>query len=122
MRVNLYELATRTKVATVAKAQPLDRMALSHDGRLLATSGDDMIIRVWDVLTLQEVGKFEGHFGPVLCLAFSPDGKVLASGSMDSTILLWDVQGLAHRQKAVDLGAKELDRLWADLRNPNGSV
>jgi WD40 repeat protein len=123
MRVNLYETATRTKVATLLKTAPLNWlkdwtngcMALSPDGRLIAHGGNEKLIRGWDTLTLKEVAKFEGHLGPVLSLAFAPDGKVLASGSMDSTILLWDTSGLAKLPPAAELAGKDLDRLWADL-------
>jgi WD40 repeat protein len=124
-RVNLYEHGTRSRAATAFQNGPVNWnkawtngcMAVSSDCRLIAVSGiDDPLVRVWDTLTLKEVAKFEGHLGPVLCLAFSPDGKVLASGSMDSTILLWDTSGLAKLPPAAALAAKDLDRLWADLR------
>jgi WD40 repeat protein len=126
-RINLYEAATGGKAVTVFKSnapkgQDWVTVAWSPDGRLIATGGHDMVVRVWSALTCQELAKFEGHQGGVVSLAFSPDGKVLASGSKDSTILLWDVAGLAKLPVAVDLQDKELDQLWAKLQDKDSAT
>ncbi len=64
-------------------------LALSADGRRLATAGEDKIIRLWDTATGKELHRFEGHTDIVNCLAFSPDGHRLLSASMDRTVRLW---------------------------------
>ncbi|KAJ4838625.1 hypothetical protein Tsubulata_044113 [Turnera subulata] len=58
---------------------------------LLATVADDLIIRIYDVLALRMVRKFEGHIDRVTDLCFSEDGKWLLSSSMDGTLRIWDV-------------------------------
>jgi len=62
-------------------------------GRWLASGGEDMVIRVYDLshpasapLTLS------GHSGRVLGLAFHPEKHILASASDDDTIRLWDIK------------------------------
>jgi dipeptidyl aminopeptidase/acylaminoacyl peptidase len=63
----------------------------SHDGRLLATGGGNMV-RLWDVPTDRPAGQLTltGGTGPVSTVAFSPDGRTLATGGGD-TVRLWDV-------------------------------
>jgi WD40 repeat protein/mono/diheme cytochrome c family protein len=65
-------------------------LALSPDGRQLATGGYDQKIKLWDVATGKEVRTIKGHNGGINALAYRPDGKVLASASSDRTVKLWD--------------------------------
>ncbi|GAV59734.1 WD40 domain-containing protein/Utp21 domain-containing protein [Cephalotus follicularis] len=58
---------------------------------LLATVADDLVIRLFDVVALRLVRKFEGHIDRVTDLCFSEDGKWLLSSSMDGTLRIWDV-------------------------------
>jgi hypothetical protein len=66
-------------------------LALSPNGRLLASGGQDSVIRLWDIAK-DSYSSLEFHQGPVLSLAFSPDGKTLVSGGHDQRVLLWDVE------------------------------
>jgi RNA polymerase sigma factor (sigma-70 family) len=102
---------------TAGAAEAEYGLAFSSDGRLLAAGGPGPEIRLWDVLTGQELGTFRGHQGGITSLAFTPDGKRLISGSLDSTALAWDMTGPARalcpeRGKLADGAA---DRLWAEL-------
>ena len=64
----------------------------SPNGKLLASAGHDMSVRLWDLVTGAEVRVLTGHCGRVTSLAFSPDGHVVASGAFDRPpIRLWDV-------------------------------
>ena len=65
-------------------------MALSPDGKLLATGGYDQKIGLWDAATGAATKLLKGHNGCINGLSFRPDGKVLASASADRTIKLWD--------------------------------
>jgi WD40 repeat protein len=65
------------------------------DGRvLLASGGDDAMVRLWDPVTGTPASSpLEGHTGPVYAVAAvpMPDGRVLlASGGRDGTVRLWD--------------------------------
>lgn len=69
---------------------------------LLATVSDDLVIRIYDVVALRMVRKFEGHNDRVTDLCFSEDGKWLLSSSMDGTLRIWDVI-LARQIDAVQV-------------------
>ncbi|KAL0456169.1 UNVERIFIED_CONTAM: U3 small nucleolar RNA-associated protein 21 [Sesamum latifolium] len=58
---------------------------------LLATVADDLVIRLFDVVALRMVRKFEGHSDRITDVCFSEDGKWLLTSSMDGTLRVWDV-------------------------------
>jgi WD40 repeat protein len=64
--------------------------AFSPDGKLLASVGNDNLIRLWDPATGKEVRQLKGHTGGVQAVVFSADGKRLLTGSHDQTLRLWD--------------------------------
>jgi WD40 repeat protein len=74
-------------------------IALSPDGRHLATGGYDGIIRIWDTETGNFEHAFVGHDSYVYGLAWSPDGNYLASaGSFNATARVWEAKtGLCVR-------------------------
>jgi WD40 repeat protein len=66
-------------------------LALSTDGKKMASGGNDAALVLWDAATGKEIRRFRGHDGYVKAVAISPNGKLLASGSFDRTLRLWDV-------------------------------
>jgi WD40 repeat protein len=73
---------------------PVGALALSPDGKYLASGGADGTIVIWDAATREPLSKpFTAQNGYIRGLAFSPDGKVLASSSAnDITVKLWSME------------------------------
>jgi len=65
-------------------------VAFSPDGSLLATTGAENTVRLWQAGQWQEVRKLTGHRDEVLAVAFSPNGTLLASAGKDGSIRLWN--------------------------------
>jgi WD40 repeat protein len=70
---------------------PLQTVAVNPKGRVVASAGEDQVVKLWDLATRQVVRSLKAHTATVCWLTFSPDGRQLASGSRDGTIVLWDV-------------------------------
>jgi WD40 repeat protein len=65
--------------------------ALSSSSGLLAVSGEDLYIKLYNPLNLNLVKKFKAHDGTVFCMAFSPDGNRLVSGGGDGKVKIWNM-------------------------------
>ncbi len=74
------------------KAGAVKAVALSPDGKHLATALEDHTIKVWDVAAGKELYTLKGHKAVATALCFSPDGKHLATGSAKNKgFLIFDV-------------------------------
>lgn len=67
------------------------RMALSPDGRMLASPSQDQTVRIWNINRGTLLRTIKGHITPV-CVAWSPDPdkQVLVSEDYFETIRLWN--------------------------------
>ena len=67
-----------------------ENVAISPNGRTLAACGLDTTIKLWDLVTGQQLPSLVGHSQAAVSLAFSPDGKLLGTGSWDRTVKIWN--------------------------------
>jgi WD40 repeat protein len=79
-------------------------VAVSADGKLVATAGFDNTVKIWEVAadgTLKEKKTLTGHTGPVYAVAFDPkDNNKLVSASLDKSSKVWT---LADGKAVVEL-------------------
>lgn len=95
-----WDAETRTAARTItAHEKWIRRLAVSPDGRLIASVADDMHCKVWDAETgalrfvLDDHPAITPHHYPSMlyAVAFSPDGKWLATGDKVGHVAIWDV-------------------------------
>ena len=102
--VVLWEVETGTQIGTLRHSEFVTSVVFSRDGTRLASGSWDQVIKVWDVQSRREVGKWEvlrtSDILSNLSVDFSPDGGRLAAGFQDGTIRLWDV---ATRREVANL-------------------
>jgi len=67
-------------------------IALSPNGKTVASASFDGKVRLWDVKMEKVVAKWTGHADIVRSLCWSVDGERVVSGSHDGTMSVWDVE------------------------------
>ncbi|MFN7572901.1 MAG: hypothetical protein ACK5TK_15850 [Betaproteobacteria bacterium] len=74
-------------------------LAMSADGKRLASGGDAKVLRIWDLDTGQQVGaSLVGHEKFINAVAFTPNQQIIVSASGDETIRLWSASDGLLRQ------------------------
>jgi eukaryotic-like serine/threonine-protein kinase len=71
-------------------SRPVWALAISPDGRSLASGSQDGALSLWDAATGRALATPRGHAHTVNQVRFSPDGRRIASASWDHTVRLWD--------------------------------
>ena len=120
--VQLWDLSTGQEIARIYGfadgGRPVDTLALSPDGRILATAdlnatgglnGEDATrIRLWQWGNegVDPLGELSGHSSDVHQLAFSPDQRYLISSGFDQQIIVWGWQA-GQSIAVLDYGSAE---------------
>ncbi|MFQ5732145.1 MAG: WD40 repeat domain-containing protein [Planctomycetaceae bacterium] len=64
---------------------------VSPDGTLLASCGNDNLVKLWNAADGKAVKSLAGHKSNVYSVLFHPDGKHLLSGDLDGDVKLWEI-------------------------------
>ena len=92
-------------------------VAYSPKGDIIATGGDDKLVKFWNPADGKELRKATGHASAVYCVAFKPgDGAQLASGSVDKTVRIWNVADA----KEVKVLSGHPDDVYGVVWSPDG--
>jgi len=108
-------------------------VAVSDDGRYLATGGGDKKLHIYDARSHTFIRSFPGHKDAITGLAFRPGTRELYSCSLDRSVKLWSLDDMAYvdtlfghqaevlgidaapggrAERALTCGADRTCRLW----------
>lgn len=84
------EIAVRGGKIFAGHSDCIYALAVSPDGKTLATASYDKLIKLWDAAAGTEIRTLKDHIDAVYALAYTPDGKRLVSASADRTVKVWN--------------------------------
>ncbi|MCF6365322.1 MAG: caspase family protein [Bacteroidales bacterium] len=79
----------------------------SPDGNILASSGMDNKVILWDLRSYRQMNILSGHNSPVSCIVFHPKEHIIATASDDKTVKLWEYPS-GKLLKTYDFFTKEV--------------
>jgi hypothetical protein len=97
----------------------LRALSVSPDGELIATGGNDALVRVWSSADGTLVKELAGHPRHVYNVAFDPSGKFLLSGDLMGVIKQWEV-GTWNMTRELD--AKVLSKYDTGFKADVGGI
>ncbi|KAL6541887.1 hypothetical protein OROGR_011373 [Orobanche gracilis] len=90
--INIVDSTKSTITSTLdGDSKHLTVLALSVDDKLLFSSGSSLLVRAWDLSTLECIHTWEGFKDYVHCMACHPSGRWLATGGNEGKLRLFDV-------------------------------
>jgi WD40 repeat protein len=79
----------------VGHTEPVDALAFSLDGAMLASTSEDRTVRIWNVDTHDCIRVLEcgSEISRSSCdsVAFSPSGKIVISGTTHCKVIVWNI-------------------------------
>ena len=96
-------------------------LAVSPDGRYLASSGYGADVLVSDLAENKEVMRSTA-IATVYSLSFSPDGRFLLAGMRSGGPSIWRVRATEHRLEPIRVGMERTETLRAALLNPTSTT
>ncbi|CAD6336090.1 unnamed protein product [Miscanthus lutarioriparius] len=89
--IKLWDFKTCKLKSRLDVGKSVTKIAFHRPNGLLATVAGDMVLILFDTVSMKMVRRFEGHTDRITDLCFSEDGKWLISSSMDGTLRIWDI-------------------------------
>ena len=89
--IKLWGLRNQSRLI-LSEQKDVRVVTFSPDSQLIATAGDDQMVRIWD-REGQLLHVLKGHRERIDSISFSPDSQLIASASRDRTIKLWTLDG-----------------------------
>eukprot|EP00914_Ancora_sagittata_P022678 GHVO01045002.1.p1 GENE.GHVO01045002.1~~GHVO01045002.1.p1 ORF type:complete len:477 (-),score=74.22 GHVO01045002.1:72-1502(-) len=80
-------------------------IAVSQNGRFIASTSFDGDISIWDIPGGQRVDVFPGNDSRVVSMSFSHGSRLLAACGADKTVTLWNIEDLTADPLVVHPGA-----------------
>ena len=87
---NVWDIATGRFKPVLGENCLFNLVALSPDGKLLASPGPNLSVKIWEATWRRIKSSVTGHTNDITALAFSPDGNSFATGGRDGQLKRWD--------------------------------
>jgi hypothetical protein len=113
--LHLWDLTNGAELKKFQAHYMIEGVAITPDGRTIATGSKDGIIRIWDAASGVMIAENGGHQGPINALTYYKDGRFLISASEDGTVRFWDGKTGALRATLISFN----DGQWAVVE-PDG--
>jgi WD40 repeat protein len=101
-RIRVWRISPSAKEGTndlveslFAHDGPIVRLAVSRDGRWIASSSEDRTIKIWDAVRFTQVEKLADQSDWTTALAIAPDNRTLVAGRMDGSLSIQSFGGVA---------------------------
>lgn len=94
-RIHVWETNAETPVAIqTIEAHPswIRTLAVSPDQQLLASAGNDRVVKLWSLTTFELVTELQGHDSHIYSAAFHPSGQALVTGDLNGNLIDRDVK------------------------------
>jgi WD40 repeat protein len=115
----VWDAQTGAGVATLnGHAAWVEAIAISPDGKCVATGGPDALIRLWDATKWQPLQPPDGPRQTIFRLEVSPDGKYVLAGGIDGGHV-WEI---ASGKQVRSLPLPSDDELGNVLFSPDGDI
>jgi WD40 repeat protein len=90
----VWDAVTSRQLRVMRHEKWVRAMAVSPDGRYIASSSLDDTVRLWEAASGKEIYRLPGHgdHGGIRAIAFSADGRRFASWGDDWYLRVWDVR------------------------------
>jgi WD40 repeat protein len=82
---------TAQPLPLLGASEDVNALAISQDGKLLATGSQSGSVHLWELPGGQEQANFPAHAQSVTALAFDSLSRWLVTGSQDATAIAWQV-------------------------------
>jgi len=90
--VRIWDVATGTEILELDGTGRTATLAVSPDGKWIATGSASNDVIIWNAQTGEEVAVLTAHEASVTALGFTPDGLTLATGDDLGRCRLWNYQ------------------------------
>ncbi|HEV7514663.1 MAG TPA: caspase family protein [Thermoanaerobaculia bacterium] len=100
-RVRLIDADNGTQLRDMeGERQDLDTVAVTPDGRFVASAGGGSSTAVWDAVTGKRINNIPAD-EPVTAIAFGPDGKWMLIGTKKASLSLYQLSGVGPGTRPV---------------------
>ena len=88
----LWSLPDAVVTKTILDREPVAVISLSADGKILASTGDDGIVKIWSLATGEIITQSIGNPHCIGSLAISSDSQTIAAGTVNGYLVLWRLE------------------------------